>query len=451
MTFLQPFFLWFAPFVLVPLVFFLLGPRISREVRFSWVALLLGDLQEGRRGRRMRDWLLVILRMLILASLLLAMARPVWMGRTPPSRIVVDASWSMQPHWDALRADLQELAGAIPVEGLTGGKIQPLPPRPYGTLNAFPPPGVLWVTDGQHGEGSGPVVILPRPCNRGLRLLSWPYAVLPDRPFEVRVLAYSTCEDTLNLRLPEGRIRARDGDTLTLSFEGCVDVAVTGEDAYPEDNHLRVCPPPRPPVRVALLSVTADTVLLSRLLSVFPDLFLRSSRDGADVWVVVGNLALDYDEIRRRRGVWFAPPEGMDPGPGWKVFPFLPDEMGGLRLLENPDLLRSFYDALLGGPGVWLFEEGDTLRLPMNARLSPSPGDIRLVRDSLEVVFTKTGVFRVEGPESLLIVVQPPEEEVRVEPSGVHKGRLPLPLTRPLLLLAVVLLLLEVLMVRRNI
>jgi len=455
MAFLQPFFLALAPLILAPLVFFLLGPRITREVSFSWVALLLGDLQEGRRGHTLRDWFLVFLRMLILAALILAMARPVWFGVARPSRIVVDASWSMGPHWQALQERLEGLVGVIPVEAMTEGRLRPLPEHPYGTVRSYPPPGGLWITDGQQGEGPVPRVLLPRPCNRGVRLLSWPYVALPGEPFPVDVLAYSTCEDTLSLYLPEGRLirpLREHRDTLHLSVEGCLDVAVPPGDPYPGDNRLRVCPPQRRPVGVAVLAASPETLLPLRLLQVFPDLFLRTSPEQAEGWVVVGPMNLDYDERARRRGVWFAPPEGLEPGPGWVTFPFLPDEEGGMRFLESPEALRRFYEALLGGPGLWLLEEGDTLRVSRDAEITPRPGLLRLSGDTLEAVFTRSGVFQVvqEG-ETLRVVVQPPEEEVIVTPSSAHEGHLPLPLTRPLLLLAILLLTLEALMVRRRI
>ncbi len=452
MAFLQPLFLALAPLVLAPLVFFLMGPRVTREVSFSWVALLVGDLQEGRRGHTLRDWFLVLLRMLILASLILAMARPVWFGGGRPSRIVVDASWSMQPHWKALQERLAGLVGVIPVEALTEGRFQPLPEHPYGTVKMYPPSGVLWITDGQQGEGPSPRVLLPRPCNRGVRLLSWPHVALPGQPFEVDVLAYSTCEDTLSLHLPEGRLRRplrEHRDTLRISVEDCLRVAVEMGDPYPDDNALEVCPPRRAPVRVAVLAASPDTLLVARLLRVFPELFLRSDREKAEAWVVVGPLNLDYDERVRRRGVWFAPPEGLDPGPGWMVFPFLPDEEGGLRFLESPELLRRFYDALLGGPGLWVLEEGDTLRVGRGAEIAPRPGLLRLSGDTLEAVFTRSGTFRViTREETLRVVVQPPAEEVLVMPSRTREGHLPVPLARPLLLVAIGLLLVEALVVR---
>lgn len=453
MTFLQPLFLAFAPLVLAPLLFFLLGPRITREVRFSWVQLLLGDLQEGRRGHRLQDLLLVLLRMLILACLVLAMARPVWFGGSLPTRIVVDASWSMQPHWEKLVRNLQGLSGIVPVEGLTEGRLQELPPRPYGTLQAFPPSGALWITDGQHGEGPGSAVILPRPCNRGIHVLSLPLAVLPDTPFDLSLLAYSTCEDTLTLLLPEGRTRLalRDHrDTVSLTVEGCVDVSVEGQDAFPQDNRLKFCPPARPPVRVALVSATPDTLLLSRLLSVFPAVFLRTPRDDAEAWVLVGNVAVDYDDLRAHRGVWFSPPDGMDPGPSWRLFPFLPDEEGGTRLVENPDLFRAFYEALLGGTGIWLLEEGDSLKVPADHRIQPAPGKVEIHGDTLHALFTRSGVFRVMGPaDTVLVVVQPPLREAILLPSPEQKGHLPLPLSRPLVLAALILILLEVILTGR--
>ncbi len=452
MTFLQPLFLVLTPLVLAPLVFFLLGPRIRKEIPFSWVRLLSGDPREGRRGRRTRDWFLVILRMAVLLALILAMSRPVWMGGTSPRAVAVDATWSMTPHWSRIRSALQEVEGVVPVVALNPRRHAGLPPRPWGTLKRFPPEGSLWITDGQHSlpdSALAGVVRLPRPCNRGVRILQWPLAVLPGRPYTVDLLVYSTCEpDPIPLELPEGSLRVRD--TVRLTVEGCLDVRVPVRDPYPTDNRMHLCPTVQDPVTVAFLYDRPETLLVHRLLALWPHLFRRTSAEEAEVWIVIGvPPSLPYARLTRHRGVWFSDTLPVDLPPGWLHIPVFPDDRGGPRFLAQPDRVWRFYETLLGGGTVQIVEEGYRLLLPAGSRITPRPPSLRVRGDSLEVTFYPAGIYRITGPLTRTVVVQPPLAEVLVSPSSVREGRLPLPLTRPLVLLALALLLLEGLWVWR--
>lgn len=443
MTFLQPLFLALMPLVLSPLVFFLLGPRIHREIPFSWVYLLAGEPHEGRRGRRAQDWFLVFLRMVILASLILAMSRPIWIGwRT--HQIAVDATWSMTPHWPRICQALQEIEGKVQVVSLNLQIAPGIPDHPWGSLKNLPPTGSLWITDGQQMDSAnvGGVIQLPRPCNRGVRLVDGPLAVLPNRPFTVTLWVYNTCDqDPVSLRIPEGKTDGRD--TLRLTVEGCLEVEVLEEDRYPQDNRLNVCPPPRDPVSVAFFYDHPDTLLLARLLDVWGDLFQRAPASQASAWIVIGTPNLPFQDLAQHRGVWFSDSLPVDLPSGWFHIPYRPDAKNGPRFLGDADAVWQFYETLLGGGTLQIVEEGYRLHLPAGVRISPRPSHISLRGDSLEVMFQRSGVYRVEGLYPRLIVVQPPLSEVLVTPSENRSGRLPIPLTRPLILLALGLLVIE--------
>jgi hypothetical protein len=97
-TFLAPVFAWLLPLALLPVVFHLFF-RIRKQPRVfpSLLFFLAADPRLSAR-RRLREWLVLLLRVLALAMLLLALARPVrrgWGGEEAHVTVVIDNSASM--------------------------------------------------------------------------------------------------------------------------------------------------------------------------------------------------------------------------------------------------------------------------------------------------------------------------------------------------------------------
>ena len=99
MTFLAPAMLWLLPLGLLPVVFHLFF-RVRRQPRpFSSLLFFLAADPRLSARRRIREWLLLVLRCLLLLALLLALARPVRRGRGSGGATlvaVIDNSASMQ-------------------------------------------------------------------------------------------------------------------------------------------------------------------------------------------------------------------------------------------------------------------------------------------------------------------------------------------------------------------
>ena len=102
MTFLNPLFLLGLLGVAVPLLIHLLSRRTARRVDFSSLTFLMNLEKKSMRRVRIRQWLLLLARMAIIACVSLAMARPtvtnVTAGNARASTsvvIILDASYSM--------------------------------------------------------------------------------------------------------------------------------------------------------------------------------------------------------------------------------------------------------------------------------------------------------------------------------------------------------------------
>ena len=96
--FAAPLFAWLLPLAMLPVVFHLFF-RIRKQPRV-FPSLLFFQAADPRlhARRRLREWLVLLLRMLALAALLLALARPVrqgWSGGHAQVTVVVDNSASM--------------------------------------------------------------------------------------------------------------------------------------------------------------------------------------------------------------------------------------------------------------------------------------------------------------------------------------------------------------------
>lgn len=125
MTFLQPFILWGLPLALLPLVIHLLNRMRYRTQRWAAMSFLFSANRSSTRYAKIRQFLILACRVLALAALVIAIARPLaggWLGwALSPSPDVVlvlldrsasmesrDASNSLSRREQALRA----IAGA---------------------------------------------------------------------------------------------------------------------------------------------------------------------------------------------------------------------------------------------------------------------------------------------------------------------------------------------------
>lgn len=102
MVFLHPAFLWFAPLLSAPIIIHLLNRLRYRRVRWAAIDFLLASERRAVRRARLRHWILMTLRILLLAAALLAIAQPVFRGRltgllggSTQVAIAIDSSASM--------------------------------------------------------------------------------------------------------------------------------------------------------------------------------------------------------------------------------------------------------------------------------------------------------------------------------------------------------------------
>lgn len=105
MIFLNPAFLWFAAAVAVPILVHLFNFRRPRRVLFSNLAFVREVHQTVQRRIKLKQWLLLLLRILAILALVFAFAEPVLrqdeenrIAALPTAKsilVVVDNSWSM--------------------------------------------------------------------------------------------------------------------------------------------------------------------------------------------------------------------------------------------------------------------------------------------------------------------------------------------------------------------
>jgi hypothetical protein len=103
MTFLNPLMLWGSLAAVVPVLLHLWGRRRPTTVRFPTLRFIRAGMAQQRSLSRLRQWLLLALRVLMVLLLALALAHPVarapWLSRWVPAErdlcLVVDTSASM--------------------------------------------------------------------------------------------------------------------------------------------------------------------------------------------------------------------------------------------------------------------------------------------------------------------------------------------------------------------
>ncbi|MEE8336030.1 MAG: BatA domain-containing protein [Candidatus Neomarinimicrobiota bacterium] len=123
MTFFSPTALWGLFAVLIPILIHLFSLKNTREVEFSTIRFIKGMEKEKIRKLKIRQWLLIFLRMAAIAALVLMAARPVqkgfisgWMAAELESRVVIlldnSASMSMKSGSESL---LEKAKKSIPL------------------------------------------------------------------------------------------------------------------------------------------------------------------------------------------------------------------------------------------------------------------------------------------------------------------------------------------------
>lgn len=104
MTFLQPFILWGLPLILLPVLIHLFNRLRHRSVPWAAMMFLRSATRKSTRYARLRQFLILLFRVLAILVLVLALSRPLsggwmgWMISSAPDVIVVllDRSASME-------------------------------------------------------------------------------------------------------------------------------------------------------------------------------------------------------------------------------------------------------------------------------------------------------------------------------------------------------------------
>src|SRR5436309_2177034 len=104
MNFLQPAMLAALPLVTLPIIIHLINQRRYQTTRWAAMMFLLAANRMSRGYARLRQWLILALRVLAIAGLIFAASRPLtggWLGRAAGGRpdttiLLVDRSPSMQ-------------------------------------------------------------------------------------------------------------------------------------------------------------------------------------------------------------------------------------------------------------------------------------------------------------------------------------------------------------------
>jgi hypothetical protein len=104
MSFLQPWMLWALPIISLPIIIHLINQRRFQTIQWAAMMFLLAAHRMARGYSRLRQWLIMLFRMLAIAALLFAVARPLasgWLGlaaggQADTTIVLLDRSPSMQ-------------------------------------------------------------------------------------------------------------------------------------------------------------------------------------------------------------------------------------------------------------------------------------------------------------------------------------------------------------------
>src|SRR5882757_8600181 len=104
MSFLQPWLLAALPLVALPVIIHLINQRRFQTIQWGAMMFLLAAQRMARGYSRLRQWLIMLFRMLAIAGLVFAVSRPLasgWLGlaaggKADTTIVLVDRSPSMQ-------------------------------------------------------------------------------------------------------------------------------------------------------------------------------------------------------------------------------------------------------------------------------------------------------------------------------------------------------------------
>ncbi|MEX0288696.1 MAG: BatA domain-containing protein [Flavobacteriaceae bacterium] len=123
MQFQYPELLWALFLLLIPIIIHLFQLRRFKKTPFTNVKLLQKVVAESRRSSRLKKWLLLVSRLLIIAGLVFAFAQPFFANKSALSKketvIYLDNSFSMQAKKDEgslLEIAIQDLIKYVPKE-----------------------------------------------------------------------------------------------------------------------------------------------------------------------------------------------------------------------------------------------------------------------------------------------------------------------------------------------
>src|SRR4051812_19393740 len=118
MSFLQPLMLVALPLISLPIIIHLINQRRYQTVQWAAMMFLLAANRMSRGYARLRQFLIMLFRMIVVAGLILAISRPLasgWLGVTAGARaettiVLVDRSPSMQESATGSQASKLEVA-----------------------------------------------------------------------------------------------------------------------------------------------------------------------------------------------------------------------------------------------------------------------------------------------------------------------------------------------------
>src|SRR5580658_7057218 len=104
MSFLQPWVLFALPVIALPIIIHLINQMRFQTIQWAAMMFLLAAHRMARGYSRLRQWLIMLFRMLAIAALLFAVARPLasgWLGlaaggQADTTIVLLDRSPSMQ-------------------------------------------------------------------------------------------------------------------------------------------------------------------------------------------------------------------------------------------------------------------------------------------------------------------------------------------------------------------
>src|SRR5690349_15965311 len=89
MTYLQPLLLLALPLVTLPILIHLINQRRYQSIRWAAMIFLLAANRMSRGYAKLRQWLILLFRVAVIATLILAVSRPLasgWLGRAAGGR-----------------------------------------------------------------------------------------------------------------------------------------------------------------------------------------------------------------------------------------------------------------------------------------------------------------------------------------------------------------------------